>query len=79
MSGLHDLSGLSCRWHQVVPPNKDGVGKIYLLVRVAQAYEAVGVHHGKSHYRYPVLAETGIARESRGDLTMRKIPVKSDD
>jgi len=63
-------------FHQVVVPANDEE-RVCLVVIVAQAYEAVGVHDGEGRYTYPVRYETGIKRVSRLDLSSR-IHMKSD-
>ena len=53
--------------------------QICLIVAVAQACEAVGVHDGNGHYSYPVRRETGIARPSRLEIASPKSHMKHDN
>lgn len=65
-------------FHQVKIPSKAD-SKLCLVIIVAQARDAVGVHDGQQHYTYPVRRETGIDRISRNDVVAHKVHVKTDN
>lgn len=67
------------RFHQLSLVGGDGQEKICLVVIVAQACGVVGVRDDRGRYTYPVRRETGLKRETRDALLMRKIHMKSDN
>jgi Putative DNA-binding domain len=66
-------------FRQILLPDRNGVEKVCLVIIVAQACDAAGVHDGKGRYTYPVRRETGIERVSRTEIASPKAHMKSDN